>query len=401
MDPPTISSTTGILAVLSATCALFFWAERRTQWRFFQFAPPLVFIYLVPIVLTTVGVLPGKSPVYATSKSLLLPVLIVLLLVKINLRGAVRILGPGLGVMLVGSLGVMIGAPVGMLAVSHWLGPDAWKAFGALSASWIGGTANLVAVSQMTDAGGLEGLAILMDSVIAYLIWLPILLASKRYAAPFARFTGVDTKRMHEMEEAAIEHDAARRGPSTIEYMILLSAALLIAWIGEEGANYIDSALRSALAAASPGRSLPFNVDTWRILIVTTLGICLSFTPLSRIPGSLELAMALLYLFVACMGATADLKKSTEQAVPFFFGAMIMILIHGAFCILGAKIFKTDIHTAAIASAANIGGVATSTIVATHHERSLIPAAVLMAIIGIAIGTYCGYITALICRAVL
>jgi uncharacterized membrane protein len=110
--------------------------------------------------------------------------------------------------------------------------------------------------------------------------------------------------------------------------------------------------------------------------------------------------MALLYLFVACMGATADLNKSVDQAVPFFFGALIMIFIHGAFCVLGAKIFKTDIHTAAIASAANIGGVATSTIVATHHERSLIPAAVLMAIIGIAIGTYCGYATALICRAV-
>jgi uncharacterized membrane protein len=87
--------------------------------------------------------------------------------------------------------------------------------------------------------------------------------------------------------------------------------------------------------------------------------------------------------------------------MPFFFGALIMIFIHGCFCLLGAKIFKTDIHTAAIASAANIGGVATSTIVATYHQRSLIPAAVLMAIIGIAIGTYCGYITALVCRALM
>jgi uncharacterized membrane protein len=401
METATISSTAGILAILSATCALFFWAEKRTQWRFFQFAPPLVFIYLVPILLTTFGILPGKSPVYSTAKTLLLPMLIVLMLVKMNVRGAVRILGRGLGVMLVGSLGVMIGAPVGMLAVRHWLEPDAWKAFGALSASWVGGTANLVAVSQMTDAGGLESLAILMDSVIAYLIWLPILLASKRYAAGFARFTGANTKRMHEMEEAAIEHDDVRRGPSTIDYMILFSAALLVTWIGEFGGNFIDSALRSAVAAASPEMNLPFDANTWRILIVTTLGICLSFTPLSRIPGSLELAMALLYLFVACMGATADLNKSAEQAVPFFFGALIMILIHGVFCVLGAKIFKTDIHTAAIASAANIGGVATSTIVATHHERSLIPAAVLMAIIGIAIGTYCGYATALICRAVM
>jgi uncharacterized membrane protein len=400
MDVHTISSTTGILAILSATCALFFWAERRTQWRFFQFAPPLVFIYLVPILLTTAGVLPDKSLVYSTAKTLLLPLVIVLMLIKMNVRGAVRILGRGLGVMLVGSLGVMVGAPVGMLAVRQWLEPDAWKAFGALSASWVGGTANLVAVSQMTGAGGLESLAIFMDSVIAYLIWLPILLASKRYAARFARFTGVDSRKMHEMEEAAIEHDDVKSPPSTIDYLVLLSAALLVAWLGEVGGSFIDNALRSAFAAGSES-SLPFDSNVWRILIVTTLGICLSFTPLSRIHGSLELGIALLYLFVACMGATADLTQSAGQVVPFFFGALIMIFIHGAFCMLGAKIFKTDIHTAAIASAANIGGVATSTIVATHHERSLIPAAVLMAIIGIAIGTYCGYATSLLCRALL
>jgi len=228
---------------------------------------------------------------------------------------------------------------------------------------------------------------------------------------------------MHEMEEAASEHDEVRSGPSTIDYLVLLGAALLVAWIGELGGNHIDAALKSAYfgdsvaaagtnanpaestsaasSATTPPKNLPFDANTWRILIVTTLGICLSFTPLSRIHGSLELAMALLYLFVACMGATADLQASAGQVVPFFFGALIMIFIHGVFCLLGAKIFKTDIHTAAIASAANIGGVATSTIVATYHQRSLIPAAVLMAIIGIAIGTYTGYMTSLICRAVM
>ena len=146
----------------------------------------------------------------------------------------------------------------------------------------------------------------------------------------------------------------------------------------------------------------PFaDATTWRILIVTTIGIGLSFTRLGRIPGSQELAMALLYLFVARIGATADLKHVANQAVPFLIGALIWIFIHGAFCLFGAKIFKTDIHTAAIASAANVGGVATATIVASYHKRSLLPAAIFMAIIGYAIGTYCGYITAQICRLVM
>jgi uncharacterized membrane protein len=134
--------------------------------------------------------------------------------------------------------------------------------------------------------------------------------------------------------------------------------------------------------------------------LITTIGIALSFTPLSSIVGSYELAMALLYLLVARMGATAQLEGIASQVIPFLLGALICIFIHGAFCLLGAVIFRTDIHTAAIASAANIGGAASSTIVASYHKRSLIPAAILMALIGYAIGNYTGYATALICQTV-
>src|SRR5258705_4261930 len=186
-----VSSPTGVLASLSGVCAFFFWLEKATAWKFFQFIPPLIFIYLVPMILSNNGVLPTESPVYEAMGSIMLPMLLVLLLLKLNLRGAVKILGPGLGVMLFGTLGVMVGAPIGLLCVKHWLGPDAWKAFGSLSASWVGGSANLVAVSQMLHVSGTEfGLPVLADTLITYPIWLPILLASKKNAAPVAKFVG-------------------------------------------------------------------------------------------------------------------------------------------------------------------------------------------------------------------
>lgn len=417
-----ITSTPGVLAALCATCAFFFWLEQRTQWKFFQFAPPLVFIYLVPILMTTGGILPNASPVYTTMKSLLLPMLLILLLVRMNLRGAVRILGPGLGVMLVGSVGVMVGAPLGLLAVRHWLQPDAWKAFGALSASWIGGTANLVAVAEMTHADNEVGLAMFADSVIAYLIWLPILLTSKRFAGRFARFSGANVKEINRLEEAVTEHVETKTATTTNEYLFLIATAIVAMWIADVSSQWIESkavvwfppmiipeknvassetkAARTATEPPAPKyQKHPIaDASNWRILIVTTLGIALSFTRLNRISGSQELAMALLYLFVTCMGATAKLDETTGQLLPFFIGSLIMIFTHGLFCLLGARIFRTDIHTAAIASAANIGGVATSSIVASYHKRSLLPAAVLMAIIGIAIGTYCGYATAHLCK---
>jgi uncharacterized membrane protein len=64
-------------------------------------------------------------------------------------------------------------------------------------------------------------------------------------------------------------------------------------------------------------------------------------------------------------------------------------------------LLRSDLHTAAIGSAANIGGVAAVSIVASFHQPSLVPAGVLMALIGYAIGNYCGYVTALLCRLVM
>jgi uncharacterized membrane protein len=142
MDWLPITGTVGVLATLSGVCAFFFWLEKVTRWKLFQFLPPLIFVYFVPVVLTFRGVLPAASPVYQVMKDVMLPMLLVLLLVKVNVAGAFRVMGSGIGVMLLGTLGVMVGAPIGLMVVRPWLGPEAWKSFGALSGSWIGGTAN-------------------------------------------------------------------------------------------------------------------------------------------------------------------------------------------------------------------------------------------------------------------
>jgi uncharacterized membrane protein len=311
------------------------------------------------------------------------------LLIKVNIRGAFRVMGRGIGVMLFGTMGVMVGAPLGCLAVRSWLGPESWRSFGTLSGSWIGGTGNLAAVGSMVEANGAQiGLAVLADSTI-YLIWLPILLGSKRFADRFARFTGVAADRMERMEQAVEEFQEMITAPTTRDYLFLLGAALGATW----GANL--------LAAYLPTVDPYLTQSTWQVLLITTIGLALSYTPLHRIPGSHELAMALLYLFVAKMGASAQLEEVQEEAVPFLIGAAIMILIHGTFCIVGARLFRIDLHTAAIASAANIGGAASASIVASYHRRSLLPAAILMAMIGYALGNYCGYATALLCRWVM
>ncbi|MCK5712606.1 MAG: DUF819 family protein, partial [Hyphomicrobiaceae bacterium] len=81
-------------------------------------------------------------------------------------------------------------------------------------------------------------------------------------------------------------------------------------------------------------------------------------------------------------------------------GAYIWIAVHGTFCVLGAKIFKVDVHSTAIASAANIGGIASAPIVAAYHNEKLVPVSILMALIGYAIGNYGAFAAAWLCYLV-
>lgn len=383
-----ITSDLGILAVLCGVCAFFFWIERATRWTVFQYLPPLVFIYLTPVLLANAGVIPVKAPVYDNVSKPLLSMMLTLMLLNVDVAGALKVLGRGVAVMVIGSVGVVVGAAAGAFVVKEYLGPTAWKAFGALTGSWVGGTGNMFAVADMFEATDERSLAVLADTSLL-LVWLPLLLASKRLSGWFARFAKVDAERVARMDRAAEEHREVRVAATYKDFAYLLFIALSVAAVAEW------------LSAQLPVIPNFATASTWRILLVTTIGVALSLTPLRRIPSSRELGMALIFLFMAQTGATADLSTLADQAVPFLLGALICIFIHGAFCLLGAKLLHVDIHTAAIASAANVGGVATATVVAEHHKPSLTGAAILMALLGYALGNYAGYFAGILCRWVM
>ncbi len=383
-----ITSPAGVLAVLAGVCALAYWVEKATRWRLFNYLPPLVFIYAIPAVLSYQGVIPSDGPAHQALDEVILPMMLVLLLLNIDVVGAVRGMGRGVAVMLFGTLGVIVGAPLGLLLVRQWLSPSAWQAFGSLAGSWVGGTANLAAVSDMINAGEAEkGLAVLGDATL-YSLWLPVLLTSKKFAEPFARFTRVDAAQVAALESAVTDEQQLRPAASTFDFLSLLAVALAVAW------------LAGALATVLPARDPFLSASTWRILLVTTLGVALSMTPLRRLGASRELGMALVLIFMAHMGASADFSKAAKEAVPFLLGCAVWITIHGLFCLLGAWLMRVDIHTAAIASAANIGGVASASVVAAFHKESLVPAAILMALLGYAIGNYAGWAAAMLCELV-
>lgn len=378
---PLIQSEIGVLFTLVAVAAFWFYLQKQTNWKIFNLFPPLLWIYATPVVLNNIGVVASESVIYSGLREYGLPVFISLMLLSVDVPAAVRVMGKGVLVMLMGSVGVVVGGAVSFAIVHQWLAPDAWKGFGTLAGSWIGGTGNMAAVAGALDTPPEQlGLAVLADNLV-YIVWLPIMLGSKAFAEQFNRWARVSEDRIRNMEAAARELESEETPPAMRDYLFLGFVAFGITW------------LAAWLAPKFPVIDPVMSTSSWNLLIVTTISLILSTTKARDIPGSHNLAMAIIYVFVAGMGARASIA-GLEQAPAFVLGAFIWIAIHGAFCVAGAWIFKVDVHSAAIASAANVGGAASAPVVAAYHRESLIPVSILMALMGYAIGNFLALQTA-------
>ncbi|NNF40301.1 MAG: DUF819 family protein [Woeseiaceae bacterium] len=388
-----ISSPVGVLAVLCLVAAFFFLVAEVSNAKLFNYLPPLLFIYATPVFLNNFDVIPSQSVIYSGLSKFALPVFIVLMLIKVNVPAVIRVMGKGVLVMLMGTAGVVVGGVVAYLVVHQWLSDDAWKGFGTLAGSWIGGTANMLATKEMLGASEAQlGLAVIADNVI-YVVWLPLLLMSRNYADAFNRWARVPPERLQMMDAAAALHVDEDAAPKMTQYLYLAAVVFGITAIG----HALAPAITTWIAALSPGLGGVFSETTTRILLVTTLALVLSTTAVSRLPNSTAIGTALVYIFVAGMGARASVAGLAE-APAFVLGAFLWIFIHGLFCLAGAWIFRVDVHSVAIASAANIGAAASAPIVAAHHRPSLVPASILMALLGYALGNYLAPLTGQLAR---
>ncbi|MDT8451015.1 MAG: DUF819 family protein [Wenzhouxiangellaceae bacterium] len=387
-QPLEVASPLGVMTMLVAVSAFFFWLEQTSGWRIFNYLPPLLWIYATPIILSNTGVIPFSSEAYAGLRQYGLPLFIALMLIKVDVAGAVRIMGKGVFVMLIGSVGVVVGAAVSYTVFTSLgvLDPSSWPAFGTLSGSWIGGTGNMNAAwSALEGRPEHMTMAAVADNLV-YIIWLPILLGSRAFADRFNRWAGVAHDRIERMEKAALAVGEAEHAPTMTQILYLALLALTT--------TAVSVWLAARLPEIALGGQPVITESTWIILLVTSIALLLSATRARALPGAQPIAMAIIYVFVASVGARANVANADLGQMGWFVAAAyVWIFIHGAFILAGAKLFKVDVHTLAIASAANIGGAASAPVVAAHHRESLVPASILMALIGYAIGNYLAILT--------
>ena len=390
-----IADPSAIFVYLAGLLGVIFWLSGLPRLQtLFRITPPVIYAYFLPALSTSLGITPGSSVVYAWMVRYLLPVSLLLLMVTVDVRAIVRLGGKALVMMLAGSLGIIVGGPVALAVLGVFLPADTWTGLAALSGSWIGGAPNMMAIKESVGTpDSLMGPIIVVDTVVAY-GWMGVLLFMSGWQERFDAWLHADTRDIDTLESRLVTAEGERR-PMDVRDMAMilglgLGAASVCIWVGDRLPPLGDPTIISH--------------TTWTVVLVTSLGLALSFTPVRRLERVRRprAGYVALYLMLTAIGAQADLKKVLE--VPLYLAVgLIWLGIHISVLFAVARLLRAPLFFVATGSMANVGGVVSAPIVASVYRRSLAPVGVLMGVSGYLIGIYgalvCAWLLSLVAGA--
>lgn len=366
------------LAVMLLCAGVFPALERRFGGKLFAVLPPIVLTYLLVTALAVAGLWRVEGEIRQAQSMLidgLVPALLFLLMINCDLRAILR-LGPRvLAVFASTSVALFIAFVVTYLLYRNLLPGQAWMPLAALSGSWVGGTANMVAVKQaigMPDS--LLAMSLLTDA-LCYSMWFAVLFSTARLAPAFNRWTGARSS-----AELVVAAAPSSTAPTPDGVLLWLGLALLVA------------SASARIAAQLPTSSM-IGAPTWTILIATGAGLFVAHTPLARYPGAARISGTLLIGVVAVLASQSDFQGIAD-APRYLLCGVTIIALHALMLALAARLFHFDLYLCGISSLAHIGGVAATPILAASYAPALVPVGVLLALLGYILGTGYGLVVA-------
>jgi len=360
--------------------------------KLFHYLPCAFWCYLIPMLLATVGVLPDHSPVYDFLTTYVLSACLVLLLLNINLPAILKLGPTALTAMVVGAVGIAVGAVGAYALFARWLLPETWKGVGALSASWIGGSANMLAVKEGLHApDNVFAPMVIVDTVITY-SWMGFLVALAPWQETWDRWVKADPSTLDDVTKRLETFSKNDSDSGTDSRPVPAWHAL---WL-------IGGGMGVGALCLQAGAHLPIttslNASGWAFLLVTAAGIGLSLTPVARLEryGASRWGYFCLYLLLAAIGSKARLQY-IFQAPLLILMAYLWVSIHAAILLIYGYWCRVPMFFLVTSSQANIGGTASTPIVAGVYRPSLAPLGLLLAIAGNVIGTWAGMLIAQAC----
>lgn len=418
-NQPLFTDDTIVFGLLMLALGFVFYTEslKGGFWeKFYKIVPGLFMAYMVPALLTTLGLIAPEwtstnnsgetikhsTNLYYMSSRYLLPAALVLMTLSIDLKAVFNLGWKALIMFFTGTLGIVIGGPIAILLISAispetvgGVGPDAvWRGLSTLAGSWIGGGANQTAMLEIYGYNQkLYGGMVFVDIVVAN-IWMAILLIGIGKRNRINKWLKADTSSIEDLKEkVSAFSEKIKRNPSLTDIMIIGAIAFGAVSIAHLMSNFLAPFFEGLIAniEAQTTRNIFTFLDSkffWMISIATIIAILLSFTKARNYEGAgaSKFGSVFIYILVASIGMKMDLTLIFDNLGLIAIG-VVWMSIHALMLIGIAKIIKAPYFFLAIGSQANVGGAASAPIVASAFHPSLATVGVILAVFGYAIGT--------------
>lgn len=409
---PLITNDAVVFGLLMTVLALVFATSASSNpyfKKFYRVVPSILLCYFIPAVFNSTGVISGElSNLYQVASRYLLPTSLVLLTLSIDFKGILKLGPKALIMFLAGSLGIVLGGPLALMAVSSFfpsilggVGPDEiWRGLATIAGSWIGGGANQTAMLEVFEASPTLFSQMIAVDVLVANVWMAVLLYWAAKPGKIDQIFKADSSAILELQEKVEKYRAGiLKIPTMSDTMKILGVGFALTGIAHFFADIIGPFIGENYPALKQ-----YSLNStffWIVVIATTGGLLLSFTKARELEGvgASRLGSVLLYVLVATIGMQMDLMAVFDNPVFFLIGIFWMIF-HVLIMLLIAFLIKAPFFFVAVGSQANVGGAASAPIVASAFNPSLAPVGVLMAVLGYAVGTYGAYLCGLLLQLV-
>jgi uncharacterized membrane protein len=344
------------------------------------------FLSLVPMTLSSVGVIPSNYPLYKPLQAVSLYMAIFFMIMAIDVGKVLRSLQPRiLALFLLGCAGTALGAALAQVLSAPLIGAENSAMISACTAgSYAGGAMNWAAVGDALDMPSSLNAMAFPASVIAYTLYLGLVLTldNSPLRPALERWIGVTNDLGKSTASVTRVSKTEDSGALKLEDYINGFLAFCVV--------FIVSIMLEQLV-----RGLVFVP---LVIFLTTFAIMLgAIIPSTKVDGIKRLRKmssfgeASLFFLLCVIGAQAKLTSSLIHAPALLLIPAVVIAVHVFVLLLFARLLKVDLVTSAIVSIAAIGGVATAPVTAAALKAvELIPLAILLGMLGYAVGTYMG-----------
>jgi uncharacterized membrane protein len=348
-----------------------------------------VLALILGMLMSNLRILPTEATTYDIVWDYVVPLVIPLLLMKMNIRKIIKETGRMFGAFHLSALGTIVGGFIAVILL-HNLIAEVAKIGGIMTASYIGGGVNFVAmVSTFKPPESLVNATIVADNGVMALYFLVLLaLPASILVRKIFPLTSVSKTYYDEDSREGAKAFWKPKPISLLDIALSLALAFIIAASSIKVSSFFGTAHMPSIVRSILGQ---------KYLVLTTFSIAIpilfpKFT--EKISGSEELGTFLIYIFFVLIGIPASFKTVIMKSPLLLLFCALMLFMNFLITFGLGKVFKFELEELVLVAAATSGGPMNAAAIAISKGwRSLIFPSFLVGIWGYVIGNYLGYIT--------